>query len=161
MNHPPLIQAAAEVFSTFRELTLRSCLIGAMAVQRWGEPRLTLDVDVTVLAPIGSERPLIDSVLTRFEARVAAARQHALNHRVLLVKASNGVSVDISLAALPFEEEVLARASRWRRVGHVWLETCSAEDLVIYKLIAARPQDLRAEEGYCSLGYLGKGELSK
>ena len=24
----------------------------------------------------------------------------------------------------------------------VWIETCSAEDLVIYKLVAARPQDL-------------------
>jgi hypothetical protein len=142
MNHAPLIQAAAEVFSIFRDLTLRPCLIGAMAVQRWGEPRLTHDVDVTVLAPFGAERPLIDSLLARFEARVAAARQHALNHRVLLVKASNGVSVDISLAALTFEEEVLARASRWRRVGHVWLETCSAEDLVIYKVVAARPQDL-------------------
>ena len=54
----------------------------------------------------------------------------------------DGVSVDISLAGLPFEEEVLARASRWRNVDRVWLETCSAEDLVIYKLIAARPQDV-------------------
>jgi hypothetical protein len=77
MNHAPLIQAAAEVFTIFRDLTLRPCLIGAMAVQRWGEPRLTQDVDVTVLAPIGSERPLVDRLLARFEARVAAAPTRA------------------------------------------------------------------------------------
>ena len=52
------------------------------------------------------------------------------------------MSLDISLAALPFEEEVLQRASRWREVDKVWLVTCSAEDLVIYKLVAARGQDL-------------------
>jgi predicted nucleotidyltransferase len=51
-------------------------------------------------------------------------------------------SLDVSLAALPFEEEVLARASRWRQVGDVWLVTCSPEDLIVYKLVAARPQDL-------------------
>ena len=123
MTHAPLIRASVEVFTALRDLGLRGCLIGAMAVQRWGEPRFTQDVDVTVLAPIGSEPPLVDALLTRFDARTGSARQHALDRRVLLVKASNGVAVDVSLAALPFEEEVLTRASRWRRVGRVWLET--------------------------------------
>jgi hypothetical protein len=142
VTRAPLMQAAAEVFAAFNDLGLRGCLIGAMAVQRWGQPRFTQDVDLTVMAPFGSEKPLVDALLVRFGARVTDARKHALEHRVLLVRASNGVSVDVSLAALPFEEEVLARASRWRLVDDAWLETCSAEDLVIYKLIAARPQDL-------------------
>ena len=30
----------------------------------------------------------------------------------------------------------------WKHVSGVSVDTCSAEDLVIYKLIAARPQDL-------------------
>jgi hypothetical protein len=58
------------------------------------------------------------------------------------VVASNGVKVDISLGGLPFEHEVFERSSRWKQVDTVWLETCAAEDLVIYKLVAARPQDL-------------------
>ena len=95
-----------------------------------------------MLAPVGTEASVVDALLQRFAARIPAARQHALDRRVLLLTASNGVSLDISLAALPFEEEVLQRASRWREVDQVWLVTCSAEDLVIYKLIAARAQDL-------------------
>jgi predicted nucleotidyltransferase len=142
MKQPPLTEAAAEVLAAFAELGLRGCLIGAMALQRWGQPRLTQDVDLTVLARLGSEETVVDALLARFSARKPDARKDALDHRVLLVRASNGVSIDISLAAFPFEEEVLARASRWRRVGEIWLKTCSAEDLVIYKLVAARPQDL-------------------
>jgi hypothetical protein len=61
---------------------------------------------------------------------------------MVLLSASNGVSLDISLGARPFEEEVLERATRWRQVQQTWLVTCSAEDLVIYKLVAARAQDL-------------------
>jgi hypothetical protein len=65
-----------------------------------------------------------------------------LDRRVLLLSATNGVSIDLSLGALPFEEEVLSRATRWRKIDDVWVDTCSAEDLVIYKLVAARDQDL-------------------
>lgn len=138
----PLLQAAADVFTALTAMGHRGCLIGGLAVQRWGQPRLTQDVDLTVLAPFGSEGPVIDAFLARFAAREEAARRQALDRRVLLLIAANSVKIDVSLAALPFEDEVLARASRWRKVSDIWLETCSAEDLVIYKLVAARPQDL-------------------
>lgn len=142
MSLAPQIKAAAEAFAAFSDLERKGCLIGGLALQRWGEPRLTQDADLTVLAPFGTEEPLVDALLGRFAARMTAARQHALDHRVLLVTASNGVSLDISLAALPFEEEVLERASRWRQVENIWIETCAPEDLILYKLVAARPQDL-------------------
>lgn len=53
------------------------------------------------------ERPL--DLSPQFTAAVEAL--DALDRRVLLLAASNGVFLDISLAALPFEEEVLQRAS--------------------------------------------------
>ena len=117
-------------------------MIGGLALQRWGEPRFTQDADLTVLAPFGSEAKVVDDLLALFRPRVADARTHALAYRILMLEASNGVSLDISLAALPFEEEVLTRATSWRSVADVPIITCSAEDLVIYKLVAARPQDL-------------------
>lgn len=142
VNVAPQAAAAAEAFAALIEIGRPGCLIGGLALQRWGQPRFTEDADLTVLAPFGSEAAVVDALLAHFPARMPSARQHALDFRVLLLTASNGVSLDISLAALPFEEEVMDRASRWRQVGDVWLETCSAEDLVIYKLVAARPQDL-------------------
>ena len=147
MTLAPQLEAAATAFAMLAELGLRGCLIGGLALQRWGQPRVTQDVDLTLLAPIGSEHLIVDQLLERLSPRIADARRFALERRVLLCIAPNGVSVDISLAALTFEEEVLARASRWRQVQGIWLDTCSAEDLIIYKLVAARLQDLADVQG--------------
>jgi hypothetical protein len=58
----------------------RACIIGGLAVQRWGEPRLTRDVDLTVMAEIGSEEPLVDACLARFSPRIPDARDFALRN---------------------------------------------------------------------------------
>jgi len=47
----PLFAAALEVQTFCRAKGQFFCFIGALAVQRWGEPRLTQDVDVTVITP--------------------------------------------------------------------------------------------------------------
>jgi len=60
----------------------------------------------------------------------------------VLLTASNGVDLDISFAAFPFEMEVLERASDWVVTPEVSLRTCSAEDLLIYKRITALPIDI-------------------
>ncbi len=41
----------------------RFCFIGRIAVQRWGEPRLTQDVDLTLLTGFGEEGPVLDRLL--------------------------------------------------------------------------------------------------
>lgn len=143
LNLSPQFAAALEALAALTGIGRRACVIGGLAVQRWGEPRFTQDADLTVLAPLGSEPQIIDALLQRFQPREPDARAHALDYRVLLISASNGVSLDISLAALPFEEEVLERASAWREIDRVPLVTCSAEDLVVYKLIAGRPGDIQ------------------
>jgi hypothetical protein len=51
------------------------------------------------------------------------------------------VPLDIALAAFPFEEQVIARASRFRFAPRVQLVTASAEDLVVLKAVAGRDQD--------------------
>ena len=44
----------------------RSCVIGGIAVQRWGEPRVTRDVDLTVLTGFGGEDVYVDTLLAEF-----------------------------------------------------------------------------------------------
>ncbi len=45
-----------------------SCLIGGVAVQRWAEPRVTRDVDLTLLTGFGHEDQFIDKLLASFPA---------------------------------------------------------------------------------------------
>ena len=120
----------------------RACIIGGLAVQRWGEPRLTQDVDLSVLVGLGHEARFIDDVLARFQPRREDARAFALAYRVLLVRASSGVPVDIAIGGSGFEAESVERSTEWEIEAGAMIRTCSAEDLLLHKLIAGRPRDL-------------------
>jgi predicted nucleotidyltransferase len=61
---------------------------------------------------------------------------------VLLLKHQpTGVDIDLSFGALPFEEELIARAIRLN-LGALRLKISTPEDLIIMKAIAQRPKDL-------------------
>lgn len=144
-----LFQVAATVQGFCEQEGFSFCFIGGLALQRHGEPRVTRDVDLAVLAGFGGEKRVAQAFLREFAGRVGDALEFALVNRVLLlgVTAPSGlgtdasVGVDVSLAALPFEEEMIGRATPFEFVQGQPLRTCSAEDLIILKAFAARPQD--------------------
>jgi hypothetical protein len=143
----PIYQAAREVFAFFAEQGWRSCLIGGMAVLRWGRPRATQDVDVSLFTDFGNEEKFVDAILARFPRRTPDARERALEHRVLLTASSNDVGIDVALAAFPFEDAVIKRASPFQFEPGVVIPTASAEDLIISKAFANRPIDWMDVEG--------------
>ena len=135
------------VLDTLDAAGLRACLIGGMVIARWGQPRATTDADFSVLAPYGEEEHVLDILLDRFSPRRPDARSFALDYRVLLLATFEGVKVDVALAAFPFEIEAIDCATPWKLGDSTVLRTCSAEHLVVYKLVAGRPQDLIDVEG--------------
>jgi hypothetical protein len=137
----PLFEAALEISQFLRSEGREFCLIGGLAVQKWGEPRTTLDVDLTVLTSFGEEDAVIGPLLGRFEARVPDAHAFARMYRVLLIRASAGIDVDISLGALPYEVGMVRRAVSVTFAPGVVLPCCTAEDLFILKAFASRPRD--------------------
>lgn len=112
-----------------------------------GPTHATRDVDVTILTGFGGELGIVDSLLANYTPRASSAREFALSKRVLLLKAPNGTGIDVSLGALPFEELVIEHASVFAFAPALQLRTCSAEDLIVMKLFAARPLDIRDAEG--------------
>ena len=117
------------------------CFIGGIAVQRWGEPRFTQDADMTVLSGFGDEPEYVDKLLNAYQGRITDAREFALQYRVLLLQDENGIPLDIALGAMPFEEHSIDRASSHEIVSGYPLFTCCAEDLIVHKAFASRPQD--------------------
>ena len=136
-----LFEAAQEVGAFMAEREWAFCIIGGLAVQRWGEPRTTMDADMTLLTGWGEEEPYVAAILERFESRIPDGHAFALSRRVLLICASNGRDVDIALGALPFEAEMVRRAVPVEFAPGVILPCCTAEDLFILKAFAARPRD--------------------
>lgn len=79
-----IFAAAREIQESCREWGGRFCIIGSLAVQRWGEPRLARDVDVTLLTGFGGEPAFVDEFLATFSPRLPDARDFALRNRVVL-----------------------------------------------------------------------------
>jgi hypothetical protein len=142
-----VIRAAAELQALCESEGWRFCFIGGLALQRWGEPRETIDVDLTLLTGFGGEEPFVRKLLEHFEGRIAAAAEFALTRRVLLARTRSGVGLDIALGGLPFEESAVARSSLFAYPPQVMLRTCAAEDLVVMKAFAARARDWLDVEG--------------
>ena len=136
-----LVMLAAELQSLLDSKSWKNCLIGGLVLQRWGEPRLTKDVDMTVLAGFGGEEPVVDLLLARFAGRRPDAREFALQNRVLLIQSADGIGMDVALGGLPFEERVMERASDFDFTPEYRLRTCSAEDLIVMKAFANRERD--------------------
>jgi hypothetical protein len=143
----PIFAAALEVQAFCQTRGFRFCFIGGLAVQRWGEPRLTQDVDLTVISGFGGEPEYADQFLSAFEPRIPDARDFALRHRVLLLRGRAGIPLDVVLGAMPFEERAVSRSSPFLVGESVSLLTCSAEDLIIFKAFAGRAQDWIDIEG--------------
>jgi hypothetical protein len=59
----PLFEAALELQNFFIARRWKFCLTGGIAVLRWGEPRFTRDVDVTLLTGFGREDVFIAPIL--------------------------------------------------------------------------------------------------
>jgi len=136
-----VIAAALELQTVCQEHKWRFCFIGGIAVQRWSEPRFTDDADLTLLTGFGMEEAFIRPLLQRFVPRRPDAGEFALRNRVLLLKNSLGVGLDIALGAFPFETHTVERASPFVFPTGQALVTCSAEDLLVHKCFANREKD--------------------
>jgi len=141
-----VVEIAGQLQAFCDEQGWKSCFIGGIAVQRWGQPRVTLDVDLTLLTGFGNEDRFIDKLLTTYSPRIQNAAEFARRRRVLLLVAPSGTGIDISLGALPFEENVVQRATSFTYPPGIDLRTCSAEDLIVLKLFASRAIDIRDAE---------------
>lgn len=157
----PLGEALRALAEGLSDLPVESMLIGGMAVIARGVPRLTRDIDITI-AGGKAEISEIVSVLSQhgFVARIDNAIDFAETNQVLLLRhARTRVDVDASLAWLPFELDALASANLLD-VGGTRIRVARAEDLIVYKTVAWRPQDQQDVERLLIL-YLDKIDLSR
>lgn len=142
-----LLQAGARVQEIFEGHGWSFCFIGGVANFRWGTPRLTNDLDLTLLTGFGGEAAYVETLLAEFESRITDAAQFAAQNRVLLLRTPDGFGIDVALGAMSFEASAIDRSSNVELVPGAVIRTCSAEDLIVHKAFAARPQDWVDIEG--------------
>ena len=136
-----LWKSAIELQRHLESCDYRFCFIGGVAFQRWGEPRVTDDLDVTLLTTFGKEKPVIESLLKRYQPRTSDPVSFAIQFRILLLQDVLNTPIDLALGGLDFECRVVDRSTMWGLPNEEKIRTCSAEDLVVLKSFASRPQD--------------------
>jgi hypothetical protein len=130
---------------TLAQAVVRHALIGGCARNLYAPPRGTRDVDLAVIAD-----------LPAYE-RIAALLRRAGFVRVTVVKADpqgdvpdvalfsddSGGRLDLLFAHTDFEQRAIDRAMPVRfGSSALVVPVVSIEDLIVYKLLAARPRDL-------------------
>lgn len=137
-----IVDTAAEITSFLDEQEIPYAVIGGLAVQYWGEPRTTNDIDIVVLLAPDKIESFFDAVIDKYRPRLKDAVAFAKTNRVLLVSGADGTPVDISMGIPGYEEEVIRRAVVVTLPNERTIRLISPEDLIIHKCIAGRPRDL-------------------
>lgn len=138
----PLLEALRSLLGWLRATKTPGVIIGGVAASLLGKPRVTGDVDAVVWTGDASWDELVEAgrpfgIVPRRPDVIAFARRS----RVLLLRHEpSTIDLDVSLGALPFEEEMIARARR-HRFGRLSVPLPTPEDLIIMKAIAHRPRD--------------------
>ncbi len=65
-----LVEEAKKMQSFCDEQGWKFCFIGGLALQTWGEPRVTEDVDLTLLTGFGNEESYIKTLLERYHGEI-------------------------------------------------------------------------------------------
>ncbi|MBI2921723.1 MAG: nucleotidyl transferase AbiEii/AbiGii toxin family protein [Planctomycetes bacterium] len=129
----------AQVAAAFDENRVPFLLIGGMAVSTWIEERLTRDVDIIAMVRRGDASRL-KSALIASGTRVTALEMRLLFERRFLLLKTAGPRLDVKVATGAHDRAAFEHAGRVDIQGHP-VAVASAEDLVLYKLMAWRPQD--------------------
>lgn len=132
-----LIEAFILINKYLEKHSIRYCLIGGIAAGYWGEPRYTQDIDFTVVSRTGSLKEL----LHQLRKDGFAAKEKGKDQLQVTEKGDLKFQVDFILAETDYQDWLVQRSTPVPMFG-VNVPICSAEDLIILKLIANRRRDL-------------------
>ena len=121
-------------------------VIGGLANAVWGVPRATLDIDVTVWVDDAGIAPLIEQLSEEFRVLAGDPGAFVRETRVLPLESERGVRADVVFGLLPFERDAVERAVQVPVAG-ARVRFCTAEDLILMKIISSRERDLADAEG--------------
>ncbi|OGQ34890.1 MAG: hypothetical protein A3F16_06290 [Deltaproteobacteria bacterium RIFCSPHIGHO2_12_FULL_43_9] len=127
---------------TLSQLELPYCIVGALAVAVWGEPRATRDLDILILLT-SEDRGNLLSKLTKFGFKIDTAwelQNPMIRQFQTRLLDENKIILDLLEPRDTFQEEVIHNSVKQVIFG-VEFKLPTAENLILMKLKAGRPRD--------------------
>ena len=134
---PTLIEGFIRINKFFQKHKIRYCLIGGIAAGYWGEPRFTHDMDFTVM----SRTKGLQEIARLLKKNGFKIVEQGADQLQVVQHESFHFVADLIFAATDYQDWVVQRAAVVP-IFQVNVPICSAEDLILLKLIANRRQDL-------------------
>lgn len=143
-----LARLLKQLAETLDRAAIPYMIIGGQAVLLHGRIRVTDDVDLTLgLDASQAARFLQVAAEVPLRPMVANAVEFVQQCYVLPTWAEDpGMRVDFAFSFSPYERQAIARSVVHDEEGYP-VRFATAEDLVIHKLFAGRPQDIQDVEG--------------
>ena len=140
-----LERAVVEIAAVLESMRIDYMIVGGIANAVWGEPRATIDVDVTVVVENPGLSAAIAGLGRSFNAAVPDPQTLVRRTRVLPLDTADGIRIDVIFALLSFERDAVHRATR---VPFGDRDVCivTPEDLLLMKIISDRPRYLADAE---------------
>ncbi|MBM3179832.1 MAG: nucleotidyltransferase family protein [Chloroflexi bacterium] len=135
-----LIDAVIAFQNLLEKEGIPTMAIGGIAVGVWGEPRLTRDIDMKVLIH-REDRARLLAVLRAFTPLDGNPDDSFRHLGLAFFRDSNGVRIDVLLADTIFDETAIERARAVTLFNGKTIRVCTAEDLVVYKMLSTRTKD--------------------
>lgn len=139
----PAPKDALVAFADLAErLRLRWYVFGAQAVNLHGFPRATADLDLTIDLGTLAPRALVAELdKAGFSARFADEEFIAATRVIPIVHRASKLPIDLVIAGPGLEQQFLDEV-QLQRIGNRRIPVLSPENLIVTKLLAARPKDL-------------------
>jgi hypothetical protein len=148
----PVLKTFHRILDELDAAKVEYMLMGGWAVQVWGRPRPTFDVDLTLMIA----DPDLSAFLARLDARGFIVEESFLRGfqdelkglrkvQVAWLEVPDPVRVELFLVRSNYQEMAFSRRLRLAMFGRE-VYVISAEDLILHKLLAARHKDLAAIE---------------
>ena len=138
-----LSPAIRSISQLLKEKDIEGIVVGGLAASLLGRPRFTNDIDLVIL-DLDNRLPEFLEKAKQFGIvpRIENAEDFAQRSRVLLMRhKESGINIDISMGLIPFERDAVSRKKNESAFG-IEIPLPSPEDLIIFKAIAGRSQDV-------------------
>lgn len=130
----------SELAALFEREEVAYMVIGGLAVDYWGVQRVTHDVDIALAFDPRDVTPLLKALQPQIEQISPHAAEWAVDTGIIRFRHRNGIPVDLGVSDSPYLVQALARAVDVDVDGHT-VKFCTAEDLILHKLLADRDRD--------------------
>lgn len=132
-----------DAVAALEEAGLSFAVMGGCARNAYAEPRGTKDVDLVVAADATRYPRIVQALADRgfYAASTVGGGGEDAVPDLTLNRDADGRRIDLLFAHTEFERGALERSQRQEPFAGISVPVVSVEDLIIYKVLADRPQD--------------------